>query len=404
MFNKDETRILSWSSDGTALMREIEVDDDFPNKHLSILVEAITGTSMDDYGNVIALDRDKWKQSQAKYLQIAGEHLKTCKHKTVNIYAQAKNPPRRNDVLPTQLDAEELLNKAISFHDAGDLEQAFALYTNVIEIQPNNVDAYWRRGSIFLEQNLNKEASVDYRNVTKLAPNFADGYGGLGWALILQGKITEALEPCLKSFRLAPDIYAWAVNLGHIALLVGDSESAYKLYKKALLLIQSEQELHEGPLADFSLFIEKNWENEACKKAKNWFEKSFLKLQESKKLKIIYDQLITEEKHKEALPFVLKDLELKTEIFGKDHESNLSSLDTLAGSYEAIGHYAKAENLYDQALQISENVFGKEHQDTFTFMIKLALVYETQGKNDEAKLLLLQAAQIGEKVLGVEEH
>ena len=81
----------------------------------------------------------------------------------------------------------------------------------------------------------------------------------------------------------------------------------------------------------------------------------------------------------------------------------MPSLNTLAELYEAIGHYTEAENLYEQALQISENVLGWEHPDTSTLMIKLALLYETQGRDDEAKLLLLQAAQIGEKVLGVEE-
>ena len=48
LFTKDDSRILTWSRDGTARLWNIEADYDFPNQHLPLLVEVATGTAMDD--------------------------------------------------------------------------------------------------------------------------------------------------------------------------------------------------------------------------------------------------------------------------------------------------------------------------------------------------------------------
>ena len=86
VFNKDETRILTRSDDRTARLWDIEVDTDFPKSHLSLMVKVATGTSMDDYGNVITLSKNEWEEYKADYILIVEEHIKTCKHKDANIY------------------------------------------------------------------------------------------------------------------------------------------------------------------------------------------------------------------------------------------------------------------------------------------------------------------------------
>ena len=81
-FSADESRILTWSgsndsnnSDNTVRLWAFGVDD-FPQTHLPLRVEVITGTVIDDLGNVSALTAEEWKEKKAEYERIAREHGK----------------------------------------------------------------------------------------------------------------------------------------------------------------------------------------------------------------------------------------------------------------------------------------------------------------------------------------
>ena len=87
--NKDETQILARSDffdNGTVHLWFIEVDEAFPKRHLPLMVTVATGSIMDDYGNVKGSSKSKWEDHRAKYIRIADEHLKICKHKNAKIY------------------------------------------------------------------------------------------------------------------------------------------------------------------------------------------------------------------------------------------------------------------------------------------------------------------------------
>ena len=92
MFNHDETRILTWSGDGTARLWDTTIDEDFPKKHLSLLVSVATGTTMDDYGNITVLSKKKWEAYRNEYIDICEKHLKTCKYKKKNLYLNHQKP------------------------------------------------------------------------------------------------------------------------------------------------------------------------------------------------------------------------------------------------------------------------------------------------------------------------
>jgi tetratricopeptide (TPR) repeat protein len=115
-------------------------------------------------------------------------------------------------------------------------------------------------------------AIADLRRVTELAPDFAEAWGVLGWYLILQGDFPAAQVATAKAQVLAPDKYAWTVNLGHTYLLQGDRQTAHDWYQKALPLITDEEELKSGPLADFDLFIERGWQVETSREERAWLD------------------------------------------------------------------------------------------------------------------------------------
>jgi flagellar biosynthesis GTPase FlhF len=86
ILSQDESLILTWSGDGTARLWNIGADYDLPTEHLTLLVEAATGTVMDDYGNVSVLTKEEWENKKEEYITIAEKHLTTCKFKEYNLY------------------------------------------------------------------------------------------------------------------------------------------------------------------------------------------------------------------------------------------------------------------------------------------------------------------------------
>ena len=65
-----------------------------------------------------------------------------------------------------------------------------------------------------------------------------------------------------------------------------------------------------------------------------------------------------------------------------------------------VGDYAKAEPLFQQALQIFKKVLGPEHPKTATILDNLAVFYEDMGDYAKAEPLLQQALQISKRCSG----
>jgi WD40 repeat protein len=82
----ENNRILTWSDDGTARFWDCGSDLDFPADKLVLQVEVLTGTTMDDFGNITALDYESWKNKREQYLRVAEQHARSCRYKEHNLY------------------------------------------------------------------------------------------------------------------------------------------------------------------------------------------------------------------------------------------------------------------------------------------------------------------------------
>lgn len=58
-FNYDESRILSWGKDKTVRLWDVHEDFDFPQDSLQLLGEVVTGTVMNDVGDISVLRPDE---------------------------------------------------------------------------------------------------------------------------------------------------------------------------------------------------------------------------------------------------------------------------------------------------------------------------------------------------------
>ncbi|WP_156612609.1 tetratricopeptide repeat protein, partial [Paramagnetospirillum marisnigri] len=95
-------------------------------------------------------------------------------------------------------------------------------------------------------------------------------HGTLGWTLILNGDFAEGRKETEAAHSLAPDDFAWMVNLGHTYLLSGDGVTARSWYQKALPKIRNEAELKSTIIDDFDIFIGKGWKVAECRQMKDW--------------------------------------------------------------------------------------------------------------------------------------
>ena len=88
-------------------------------------------------------------------------------------------------------DARNLLLKAISCHQNGDLKQAYDLYQNVLTIDPNNPDALHNTGLIALAINKNSEAEIFFKKALESNSNLTQYWVSLGQLLYDLHKYTE---------------------------------------------------------------------------------------------------------------------------------------------------------------------------------------------------------------------
>jgi tetratricopeptide (TPR) repeat protein len=108
-------------------------------------------------------------------------------------------------------------------------------------------------------------------------------------------------------------------------------------------------------------------------------------------------------RYDEAEPLYQQALAIRKARLGEQHPDTAASLNNLAGLYQAQGRYDEAEPLYQQALAIMRERLGEQHPDTATSLNNLAGLYQAQGRYDEAEPLYQQALAIRKARLG-EQH
>ncbi len=88
----------------------------------------------------------------------------------------------------------------------------------------------------------------------------------------------------------------------------------------------------------------------------------------------------------------------------KDPELRAQMMYVMGGVYENLGLYARAQLLFQQALQIRQSVLGPENPDTLSSVNKLAIVLKDEGRYPEAEKLYRETLDVQRRVLGPEHR
>ncbi len=144
-----------------------------------------------------------------------------------------------------ELQVRSLIKAAVQKHRLGKLDEAKAIYRQILQIQPDcgvgtvssenryNLIAITNLGMIFQRQGQLEEAVQFYQQALSLKPD-ATIYNNLGNVLRRQGKLEAAVESYQQAIRLKPDLAQAYQNLGMIFQQQGQLEAAVESYQQAI--------------------------------------------------------------------------------------------------------------------------------------------------------------------------
>lgn len=130
----------------------------------------------------------------------------------------------------------ERLETGLRLHAAGNLPDAAAIYTSVLEKDHDNADSLHRLGMIFHQVGHVQIAVACFERSLDLAPSVANCHGNFAYALRDLGRIDEAVAHFTLAARLRWDSPEILCNLATTLCEAGKAEPAMDAYRRALAL------------------------------------------------------------------------------------------------------------------------------------------------------------------------
>ncbi|HEX8524529.1 MAG TPA: tetratricopeptide repeat protein [Tepidisphaeraceae bacterium] len=129
-----------------------------------------------------------------------------------------------------------LLQQAISLHQHGQLDQAEALYRQVLATEPANPDAHHFLGVLLDNSGRHDQGIAHIRRAIQIHPASAAYYNNLGEALRKTNQLDDAMDAMQQSLALRPDNALTWYNIGLIHSLRQQFAESAEAYRKATAL------------------------------------------------------------------------------------------------------------------------------------------------------------------------
>ncbi len=126
------------------------------------------------------------------------------------------------------------IDQALSHHRAGQLQQAEAIYRQILRSQPDHPDALHLLGVVALQAGRNDTAVKYIEHALQGNPRSAEYHYNLGLALSAQGRVANAEVHFRKAIELKPDYAQAHNNLANTLEEQGKVEAAIAHYRNAL--------------------------------------------------------------------------------------------------------------------------------------------------------------------------
>lgn len=133
---------------------------------------------------------------------------------------------------------EQLLEKAHSLVERGDLKGAIPHLTKAISLKPNFGEAYFERGQTYLDLQGFPGAIDDFskaiQHLPQGHPKIPTAYFNRGYAKMSTRQYPSAIEDYTKAIELNPDMSGAYLHRGECYLTIGKAKEAVADYTKAI--------------------------------------------------------------------------------------------------------------------------------------------------------------------------
>jgi tetratricopeptide (TPR) repeat protein/peroxiredoxin len=124
----------------------------------------------------------------------------------------------------------------VAFFQHGYLEQAEASFKQVIAAKPDDPEAYYNLGTLYLRRNALHDARQYLEQTVKLRPNYPEAWNNLGMLDAQEGHADDAVRNFQQSLSLRPDYAIALANLGNLYRREGKFAEAEQFLSRALAL------------------------------------------------------------------------------------------------------------------------------------------------------------------------
>src|SRR5438876_4953947 len=132
----------------------------------------------------------------------------------------------------------------VAMFQRGYLEQAASSFKQVIAAKPEDPEAYYNLGTLYLRRNSLQDARHYLEQTVKLRPNHPEAWNNLGMVAAQEGRTDEAIRNFKQSLVLRPTYAIALANLGNIYRRQGDFEEGEKLLNRALEITPDDPEIN----------------------------------------------------------------------------------------------------------------------------------------------------------------
>jgi protein O-GlcNAc transferase len=126
------------------------------------------------------------------------------------------------------------LNRAIALHQAGQLEQAEAIYNDLVRREPKAWQAFYFLGLILAGRNRFAAAADHFEQATRINPQFLEGYFNRGVVLTAVNRLGDALESYRRALSIRADYLDAYYNGADVLMKLRRFPEALDFYDRLL--------------------------------------------------------------------------------------------------------------------------------------------------------------------------
>ena len=132
----------------------------------------------------------------------------------------------------------------VAFFQHGYLQQAEASFKQVIATKPDDPEAYYNLGTLYLRRNALDDARKYLEQTVKLRPDYPEAWNNLGMLAAQEGNAAEATRNFQQSLQIRPDYAIALLNLGNLYRREGSLAEAEEFLSRALELQPDDPEVN----------------------------------------------------------------------------------------------------------------------------------------------------------------